>query len=239
MMAGNMLVVSGLHTRYGAIQAVRNVSFSVAEGQVVTLIGANGAGKSTILNTLSGLLKAAHGKIEFMGQQITTLRPDQITRLGLVQVPEGREVLAPLSVEENLLLGAFSRSGRAAIRGDLEAVYQRFPRLAQRRAQQSGSLSGGEQQMLAIGRALMSRPRLLMLDEPSMGLAPLLVREVFEIIQQIKSEGVTILLVEQNANKALQLADMAYVLEQGEIVASGPAAELRRDERLRTAYLGG
>ena len=239
MMAGNMLVVSGLHTRYGAIQAVRNVSFSVAEGQVVTLIGANGAGKSTILNTLSGVLKAAHGKIEFMGQQITTLRPDQITRLGLVQVPEGREVLAPLSVEENLLLGAFSRSGRAAIRGDLEAVYQRFPRLAQRRAQQSGSLSGGEQQMLAIGRALMSRPRLLMLDEPSMGLAPLLVREVFEIIQQIKSEGVTILLVEQNANKALQLADMAYVLEQGEIVASGPAAELRRDERLRTAYLGG
>ena len=239
MMAGNMLVVSGLHTCYGAIQAVRNVSFSVAEGQVVTLIGANGAGKSTILNTLSGLLKAAHGKIEFMGQQITTLRPDQITRLGLVQVPEGREVLAPLSVEENLLLGAFSRSGRAAIRGDLEAVYQRFPRLAQRRAQQSGSLSGGEQQMLAIGRALMSHPRLLMLDEPSMGLAPLLVREVFEIIQQIKSEGVTILLVEQNANKALQLADMAYVLEQGEIVASGPAAELRRDERLRTAYLGG
>ena len=239
MTAGDMLVVSGLHTRYGAIQAVRNVSFSVAEGQVVTLIGANGAGKSTILNTLSGLLKAAHGKIEFMGQQITTLRPDQITRLGLVQVPEGREVLAPLSVEENLLLGAFSRSGRAAIRGDLEAVYQRFPRLAQRRAQQSGSLSGGEQQMLAIGRALMSRPRLLMLDEPSMGLAPLLVREVFEIIQQIKSEGVTILLVEQNANKALQLADMAYVLEQGEIVASGPAAELRRDERLRTAYLGG
>jgi branched-chain amino acid transport system ATP-binding protein len=233
-----MLTVEDLHTSYGAIKALRGVSFEVPAGQVVTLIGANGAGKSTTLNTLSGLLKPSRGRITFDGRDITGWPPAKVTATGLVQVPEGREVLAPLTVEENLELGAYTRDDAAAVRRDLAATYDRFPRLGERRQQLSGSLSGGEQQMLAIGRALMARPKLLMLDEPSMGLAPLLVKTVFQIIAQIRDEGTTILLVEQNANQALQLADYAYVLDNGTIAHQGPARELRQDPQIVEAYLG-
>jgi len=233
-----MLKVSHLSVHYGAIEAVRDLSFEVAAGQVVAIIGANGAGKSTTLNTIGGILKPKSGKIELDGRDITGLRADQIARLGLAQVPEGREVLAPLTVEENLRLGAYIRADRDAIESDLQAMFRRFPILEKRRHQAAGLMSGGEQQMLAVARALMARPKLLTLDEPSMGLAPLIVNLIFNIISEIRAEGVTLLLVEQNARKALQVADYAYVLERGALAYGGPAAELRQDERIAAAYLG-
>jgi len=233
-----LLEVKDLQVDYGAIAALRGVSFSVEAGQVVTLIGANGAGKSTTLNTISGLIRAKSGQIIFDGQNITHWRADLIGSAGLVQVPEGRQIIAPMTVYENLQVGAHHRRNDPAIPQDIDRVFERFPRLKERRHQKAGSLSGGEQQMLAVGRALMMRPRLLMLDEPSMGLAPILVNEVFSIIADIKAQGNTILLVEQNARKALQIADYAYVLERGSIVHHGPAAELQAQEDIVSAYLG-
>ena len=233
-----MLKVTGLSVRYGAIEAVRDLTFEVREGQAVAIIGANGAGKSTVLNTIGGLLKPSHGKIELDGHDLTRLRADQVARLGLAQVPEGREVLAPLTVEENLRLGAYIRSDRTEIERDLASMYERFPVLGERRKQAAGLLSGGEQQMLAVARALMARPKLLTLDEPSMGLAPLVVARVFEIIAEIKAQGTTLLVVEQNAHRALQVTDYAYVLERGVLVHAAPAAALRDDPRIVKAYLG-
>ena len=233
-----LLKVTDLTVYYGAIEAVRELSFEVVRGQVVAIIGANGAGKSTTLNTIGGLVRPVRGKIEFDGHEIGGLRADQVASLGLAQVPEGREVLAPLNVEENLRLGAYTRSDRAAIESDLRAMFERFPILASRRKQAAGLLSGGEQQMLVVARALMARPKLLTLDEPSMGLAPLIVNQVFELISEIKEQGVTLLLVEQNARKALQVADYAYVLERGQLAHAAPAAELREDSRIVAAYLG-
>jgi branched-chain amino acid transport system ATP-binding protein len=232
-----MLAVRDLHTYYGGIAALRGISFDVPRGGVIALVGANGAGKSTTLNTISGLLAPRRGTIQFEGRDVAGWRAERVAALGLVQVPEGRQVLSPLTVEENLLLGAYTRHDRA-VRADLAAVYERFPRLSERRGQIAGSLSGGEQQMLAIGRALMSRPKLLMLDEPSLGLAPLIVQEVFRAVAALKEQGATILLVEQNARKALAVADYAYVLEGGEIAQAGPAATLRDDPRIVEAYLG-
>jgi branched-chain amino acid transport system ATP-binding protein len=234
-----MLKVENLYTKYGAIEALKGISFEVGQGQVVALVGANGAGKSTMLNTLSGLLKPAGGKITFDGLDITGWRADRVTAAGLVQVPEGRAMLAPLTVAENLLMGAFTRKNRDGIASDLEKIFQRFPRLTERRDQAAGLLSGGEQQMLAIGRALMANPRLLMLDEPSMGLAPLIVNDVFSILTELKDQGKTILLVEQNAKKALAVADYAYVLDRGRIVRDGPGQVLRDDAAIVQAYLGG
>ncbi|NWG15148.1 MAG: ABC transporter ATP-binding protein [Chloroflexi bacterium] len=233
-----LLEVRDLHVSYGAIKALRGVSFKVEPGQVVSLIGANGAGKSTTLNAISGLLHVTRGQITFNGQDITGWRADRVTASGLVQVPEGRQIIAPMTVLENLMLGAYPRSDRDGVETDLKDAFDRFPRLYERRQQKAGSLSGGEQQMLAVGRALMARPRLLMLDEPSMGLAPLLVSEVFRLIASIKAQGIAILLVEQNARKALQLADYAYVLERGQIVQEGAAASLWADARIVSAYLG-
>lgn len=233
-----LLEVHDLHTSYGAIRALRGISFQVEQGQVVSLIGANGAGKSTTLNSLSGVLKPTQGRIVFDGQDITGWRPDRVTALGLVQVPEGRQIVATMSVLENLSLGAYRRRDRAEIQADLDDIFKRFERLYERRHQKAGSLSGGEQQMLAVGRALMARPRLLMLDEPSMGLAPLLVSEVFHIIADIKARGVPILLVEQNARKALQIADYAYVLDRGLVAHQGVASQLREDRSIISAYLG-
>lgn len=239
MMGSNtMLTVANLSTAYGAIAALKGISFTVAQGSVAALVGANGAGKSTTLNTVSGLLVPTAGSITFDGQNITGWRADRVAALGLVQVPEGRQILAPLSVEENLLVGANRRRDHANVRADLDAAFQRFPRLRERRRQEAGLLSGGEQQMLAIGRGLMARPRLLMMDEPSLGLAPLLVQEIFRIIADLKAQGATILLVEQNARRALQIADYAYVLESGHIVQHGPAEQLRADPRIVEAYLG-
>jgi len=234
-----MLKVTDLTVHYGAIEAVRNLSFEVADGQVVAIIGANGAGKSTTLNAIGGVLKPTNGHIELDGHDITGLRSDQVTRLGLAQVPEGREMLATLSVEENLRLGAYIRNDKNEIEKDLLSMFKRFPILEKRRKQPAGLMSGGEQQMLAVARALMARPKMLTLDEPSMGLAPIIVNQIFEIITEIRSQGVTLLLVEQNARKALQVADYAYVLERGELVHSAPAAELRDDPRIVAAYLGG
>lgn len=232
-----LLEVQNLHTAYGAIKALRGISLSLDSGQVVTLIGANGAGKSTALNTISGLLRPTDGKVFFKGRDITGLRPDKIAAHGLVQVPEGRQVIATMSVLENLTVGShLRRDGRT--RQELERVFSLFPRLKERTGQKAGLLSGGEQQMLALGRALMMQPDLLMLDEPSMGLAPLLVQEVFRIIAEIKATGIPILLVEQNARQALALADVAYVIERGEIMTSGRAADLRRDPAIISAYLG-
>ena len=233
-----MLKVTDLTVNYGTIEAVRGLSFEVTAGQVVAIIGANGAGKSTTLNAISGLLKPVRGRIELDGREITGLRPDQVARLGLAQVPEGREVLATLNVEENLRLGAYTRNNRPEIEKDLRAMFQRFPILEKRRKQPAGLMSGGEQQMLAVARALMARPKLLILDEPSMGLAPLIVNQIFETITEIHAQGVTLLLVEQNARKALQVADYAYVLERGELVHAAPAADLRNDPRIVAAYLG-
>jgi branched-chain amino acid transport system ATP-binding protein len=233
-----LLEVRNLCAGYGAIEALHGVSLQVEQGQVVSLIGANGAGKSTMLNTISGLIKPNRGEVWFEGVNITGWRPDRITRLGLVQVPEGRQIVATMTVAENIALGAYHRRDAAAITKDSEAVFARFPRLAERRNQKAGSLSGGEQQMLAVGRAFMMRPRLLMLDEPSMGLAPLLVNEIFHIISEIKAQGIPILLVEQNARKALQVADYAYVLERGLIAYQDKAATLRQDTRVISAYLG-
>ena len=236
-MSNYLLQVSDLHVSYGAIRALHGLSFGVKAGQVVSLIGANGAGKSTTLNTISGLLKPESGNVRFDGQDITGWRADRVTALGLVQVPEGRQIIATMSVLENLMMGAYRRRD-GEVKRDLDSIFERFPRLAERRNQKAGSLSGGEQQMLAVGRALMARPRLLMLDEPSMGLAPLLVNEVFHIIADIKAQGSTILLVEQNARKALQVADYAYVLERGQIAYEGESAVLREDPRVIAAYLG-
>lgn len=233
-----MLTVDNLWTKYGAIEALKGISFQVERGQVVALVGANGAGKSTTLNTISGLLKPAEGRITFDGRDITGWRADRVTAAGLVQVPEGRAVIAPLTVEENLLMGAYPRHDSAAIATDLAHIYQRFSRLAERKNQAAGLLSGGEQQMLAIGRAMMAAPQMLMLDEPSMGLAPLIINEVFDILQDLKAQDKTILLVEQNAKKALAVADYAYVLERGRIVQEGPGHQLRDDMTIVRAYLG-
>lgn len=231
-----LLEVKNLHTNYGAIRALKGISFKIMPGQVVSLIGANGAGKSTTLNSISGVLKPHQGEIIFQDENITGMSPHHVTRKHLIQVPEGRQIIANMSVLENLTIGTHIRKDKVGI--DLEDIFDRFPRLAERRKQKAGSLSGGEQQMLAVGRALMMRPRLLMLDEPSMGLAPLLVNDVFDLIAEIKSQNIPILLVEQNARKALQIADYAYVLERGLIVQEGVANTLRNDEAIISAYLG-
>lgn len=234
-----MLTIDNINVYYGAIHALKGISVSVGEGEIVTLIGANGAGKSTTLRTISGMLKPKTGQIMFEGQNIASMAAQSIVKLGISQVPEGRRIFANMSVLENLELGAYIRSDSAEIKQDMVKVFQKFPRLAERKEQMAGTLSGGEQQMLAMGRALMSRPRLLLLDEPSMGLAPLLVKEIFSIIKEINESGTTILLVEQNANMALSIAHKAYVLETGRITLSGTAKELAESEAVRKAYLGG
>lgn len=229
-----------LHAYYGNIHALRGVSIEVEQGETVTLVGANGAGKSTLLHTISGLVPARQGAVYLAGEDIRGLKPHEIVARGVVQVPEGRRILGRLSVEENLEVGAFLRRDRSGIRRDLEAVYETFPRLRERRRQSGGTLSGGEQQMLAIGRGLMARPRVLLLDEPSMGLAPILVEEIFAIIRRLNVEqGTTIVLVEQNAQAALTAATRGYVLETGEIRLRGDAADLLRNPEVRRAYLGG
>lgn len=233
-----LLELDNLSMGYGAVEAVRNISLTVEKGEIVTLIGANGAGKSTILRTISRLVNPRSGRIIFAGADITRFSPERVVRLGVAQCPEGRQVLAGQSVLDNLELGAYTRHDRKGIRDDLEQVYRLFPRLAERKDQPAGTLSGGEQQMLAIARALMSRPRLLLLDEPSLGLAPLVVREIFDTIRDLNRKGVTILLVEQNARLALQVSQRAYVLDAGQITLSGPAADLLNDERVLHAYLG-
>ena len=238
-MAETMLQIDHIDVFYGAIHALKGVSLEVQTGEIVTLIGANGAGKSTTLRTISGLLAPKAGTIAFLGADITGKKAHEIVKDGISQVPEGRRVFAEMTVLENLELGAFTRTDKAGIASDLEMVFARFPRLKERRAQLAGTLSGGEQQMLAMGRALMSRPKLLLLDEPSMGLAPLLIREIFDIIADINKEGTTVLLVEQNANMALSIASRAYVLETGRITLSGAAKELAASEDVKKAYLGG
>lgn len=234
-----MLTIKDINVYYGAIHALKGISVDVKEGQIVTLIGANGAGKSTTLRTISGLLRPKSGEIVFEGKNIAAMPAQDIVKQGLSQVPEGRRVFANMTVLENLELGAYTRSDSAGIAEDMDVVFKRFPRLYERKAQLAGTLSGGEQQMLAMGRALMSRPRLLLLDEPSMGLAPLLVKEIFSIIKEINQTGTTILLVEQNAHMALSIANYAYVLETGRITIEGSAAELSQSEEIRKAYLGG
>lgn len=236
---GTMLKINDINVFYGAIHAIKGASLEVNEGEIVTLIGANGAGKSTILRTISGLLKPKGGSIQFEGRDIAGLPAHEIVKGGISQVPEGRRIFAEMTVLENLELGAFTRKDKDGIKSDMEMVFNRFPRLKERISQLAGTLSGGEQQMLAMGRALMSRPRLLLLDEPSMGLAPLLIREIFAIIQDINKAGTTVLLVEQNANMALSIAHRAYVLETGRITLSGEAKELAASEDVRKAYLGG
>ena len=234
-----MLNIKDINVYYGAIHAIKGISLTVNEGEIVTLIGANGAGKSTTLRTISGLLKPKTGCIEFLGKNIAGIPAHQIVKEGISQVPEGRRIFAEMTVVENLELGAFVRNDKAEIESDMQMVFSRFPRLEERREQLAGTLSGGEQQMLAMGRALMSRPKLLLLDEPSMGLAPLLIKEIFSIIQDINKTGTTVLLVEQNANMALSIANRAYVLETGRITISGNAQELAASEDIRKAYLGG
>ena len=227
-----------MNVYYGAIHAIKGISFHVDQGEVVTLIGANGAGKSTTLQTVSGLLRSRTGSIQFCGENISNVPSHKIVEKGLAQVPEGRRIFLQMSVEENLEMGAYTQSS-AGVEADLEKVYAQFPRLKERRRQIAGTLSGGEQQMLAIGRALMSHPKLLMLDEPSMGLAPILVEQIFDIIRQLHKEGTTILLVEQNAQMALSVADRAYVMETGKITLSGTGAELAASDEVKKAYLGG
>ena len=234
-----MLKIENLHVYYGAIHAIKGISLEVEEGQIVTLIGANGAGKTTILRTISGLNRGKEGRITFLGKDIHSTPAQNIVPLGISQVPEGRRVFANLSVLDNLTLGAYLRKDKAGIKKDMNVVFERFPRLQERKHQLSGTLSGGEQQMLAMGRALMSRPKLLLLDEPSMGLAPLLVQEIFSIIKDLNNTGTTILLVEQNAHMALSIANVGYVLETGNIVLSGDAKELAKSEEVSAAYLGG
>ena len=234
-----MLSVQNINVYYGAIHALKGISLEVAEGEIVTLIGANGAGKSTTLRTISGLLKPKNGKITYEDKEIAGLAAQQIVGMGLSQVPEGRRIFANMSVMENLELGAYLRKDKENLAGDFKNVFTKFPRLEERKTQIAGTLSGGEQQMLAMGRALMSRPRLLLLDEPSMGLAPLLVKEIFSIIKEINESGTTILLVEQNAHMALSIAHRAYVLETGRITLAGSAKELAASEEVRKAYLGG
>ncbi len=233
-----MLEVRDLNVYYGNIHAIHDISFSVAEGEIVTMIGANGAGKSSTLNSLSCVIPFK-GSITFMGKSLINVKPHSVVDLGLVQVPEGRRIFANLTVKENLEMGAYSRKDKVRIRNDFENVYTRFPRLKERLSQIAGTLSGGEQQMLAMGRALMSQPRMLLMDEPSMGLAPLLVKEIFSIIRDINAAGTTVLLVEQNANMALSIANRAYVMETGRIILSGSASDLMKSEEVRKAYLGG
>ena len=233
-----MLKVDGIHVYYGSIHAVKGVSFEVSEGEIVTLIGANGAGKSTVLNTVSGLLHPRTGSVCFMDQDLRGVPPHKVVERGLAQVPEGRRIFLQMTVEENLEMGAYTQP-KSSVAPGVADVYKRFPRLEERRSQVAGTLSGGEQQMLAMGRALMSRPKLLMLDEPSMGLAPLLVEQIFEIIRELHAAGTTILLVEQNAQAALSVADRAYVLETGRVSLSGTGAELMASDQVRRAYLGG
>ena len=235
----SMLKVENLSVHYGMIQAVRDVSFEVNEGEVVSLIGANGAGKTTILRTLSGLVRPSSGRIEFLGQEIQKMLAQKIVASGLSQVPEGRHVFPGLTVLENLEMGAFLKKNREENQANLKKVFSRFPRLEERKNQDAATLSGGEQQMLAMGRALMSTPKLLLLDEPSMGLAPIFIQEIFDIIQDIQKQGTTVLLIEQNANKALAIADRGYVLETGKIVLSGTGKELAASDEVRKAYLGG
>ena len=235
----SMLKVENLSVHYGMIQAVRDVSFEVNEGEVVSLIGANGAGKTTILRTLSGLVRPSSGRIEFLGQEIQKMPAQKIVASGLSQVPEGRHVFPGLTVLENLEMGAFLKKNREENQANLKKVFSRFPRLEERKNQDAATLSGGEQQMLAMGRALMSTPKLLLLDEPSMGLAPIFIQEIFDIIQDIQKQGTTVLLIEQNANKALAIADRGYVLETGKIVLSGTGKELAASDEVRKAYLGG
>lgn len=233
-----MLEVNDINVYYGSIHAIKGVSFEVNEGEIISLIGANGAGKTTILQTVSNLLHSKTGSIKFMDEEIHHLPAHKLVPMGLAQVPEGRRVFSQMSVEENLELGAFTRP-KADIKADMEEIFERFPRLKERRRQLAGTLSGGEQQMLAMGRAMMSKPKLLMLDEPSMGLAPLLVEEIFDIIKSLNERGTTILLVEQNAQMALSIADRGYVLETGKIVTSADAKTLLNDDVVRKAYLGG
>ena len=233
-----MLQVTDLKVNYGVIQAIKGVSFEVNEGEVIALIGANGAGKTTILHTVTGLIAPKSGKIEFEGKDITKMPAHKIVTLGMAHVPEGRRVFADLSVYENLLMGAFTRKDKDEIAKTLEMVYKRFPRLRERKNQVAGNLSGGEQQMLAMGRALMSHPKILLMDEPSMGLSPLFVNEIFDIIKEVSASGTTVLLVEQNAKKALSIADRAYVLETGKIVLDAAADVLMNDPSIKKAYLG-
>jgi len=233
-----MLEIENLSVNYGGIQALQSLSLSIQQGEVVTLIGANGAGKSTTLRAISRIVNARQGRIIFNGEDISRLAPHEVVRRGVAHCPEGRRVLTRQSVYDNLMLGAYIRNDSAGIKADIDLQFKRFPRLQERRNQLAGTLSGGEQQMLAIARALMSRPRLLLLDEPSLGLAPLIVREIFNIIRELHAEGVTILLVEQNASLALQHADRGYVLEAGNLTISGKASDLLDDDRVRQAYLG-
>jgi branched-chain amino acid transport system ATP-binding protein len=237
--ASTMLEVENLNVYYGAIYALKGISFHVDKGEIVALIGANGAGKSTTLNTISGLLRPRVGKVTFENEDITQTASDQIVQKGIIQVPEGRKIFATLTVQENLEMGAYTRRDKTEIQKATENVFQRFPRLAERQSQLGGTLSGGEQQMLAIARGLMSQPRVMLLDEPSMGLAPLLVEQIFSIIQDINKQGVSILLVEQNAQMALSIADRAYVLETGIVVMEGTGQELLHNDMVIEAYLGG
>jgi len=236
-----MLTLEGINTYYGQVQALRNVSLKVTKGEIVAVIGPNGAGKTTLMNTISGLVPARSGEIAMDGHPITSLSPEKIVRLGISQVPERRQVFASMSVLDNLILGAYHRyrrNGKEEIHSDLEFVFEIFPRLKDRVKQAAGTLSGGEQQMLALGRAWMAKPKLLLMDEPSLGLAPLIVKEIFRVSSELRERGMTILVVEQNARAALKLADRAYVMESGQVILEGPAAELSADERVQRAYLG-
>lgn len=233
-----MLEVKDLEVYYGMIQAIKGISFEVNKGEVIALIGANGAGKTTTLHTITGLLSPKKGSVMFEGKDITKIPAHKIVSMGMAHVPEGRRVFAYLSAYENLKLGAYTRKDKENLNKDLESIYERFPRLAERKNQSAGTLSGGEQQMLAMGRALMSKPSIILMDEPSMGLSPILVNEIFDIIESISKSGTTVLLVEQNAKKALSIADRAYVLETGKIVTSGKASELLEDDSIKKAYLG-
>lgn len=233
-----LLEVNNLEVHYGVIKALKNISFEVNEGEIIALIGANGAGKTTTLHTISGILPVTSGNIVLNGQDITKVPAHKIVKLGISQVPEGRRVFSQLSVLDNLKMGAYIRNDKDKIEADLENIYKRFPRLYERKSQLAGTLSGGEQQMLAMGRALMSNPKILLLDEPSMGLSPILVSEIFDIIKAINDSGTTVLLVEQNAKKALSIADRAYALETGNVVVSGKASDLINDDKIKKAYLG-
>lgn len=234
-----MLQLKDINLYYGVIQALKNVSLHIKQGEIVTLIGSNGAGKSSTLRAISGVERIKDGSIQFNGVNISKLNPSQIVSMGLSHVPEGRRVFPKMSIMENLEMGAYTRKDKAEVKRDYEKVFDIFPRLKERRSQMAGTLSGGEQQMLAIGRALMSKPKLLLLDEPSMGLAPLVVKEIFSIIQKISSEGTTVLLVEQNASMALKIADRAYIIANGVIEIEGKARELLHDDKVKKAYLGG
>ena len=235
---GKMLEVQNLNVHYGSIHAIKDISLEVNEGEIVSLIGANGAGKTTTLHTITGIKKATSGSIKLYDQDLTAIEPHKIITLGMAHVPEGRHIFAEMTVEENLEMGAFWLKGKTNVSQEIEKVYERFPRLKERYRQPAGTLSGGEQQMLAIGRAIMSKPKIMLMDEPSMGLSPLLVREIFNIIQELNRRGMTILLVEQNAKMALSIAHRADVLETGEIVMKGKAEDMLQDDNVRKAYLG-